>query len=184
MSKKGKDIFAALPDFDAPNFDDNIDQAEIIDIDTDDLDKQAQEVAKAMVSNFSKLYYDDDFMESQPNLKKRIDVELESLRLLIKMRKGDEITHDLLLRSIGRQSTNERLYKCLATIQKSMMDIQTKMDETLKRLNDMLKNVQLEMNFTPKNEEEKKQETDDTSVCRGSKEYIEKLKNRMNDTIS
>lgn len=176
MSKKSKDIFAGLPDFDLPDINENVDQAEVIDIDTEQYDIEAKATAATMIKNFSKLYYDDDFMESQPNLKKRIDVELESLRLLIKMRKCSETTHDLLVRAIGQQSTNASLYKCLSSTQKSLMDIQTKMDETLKHLGDMLKNIQLEFNFAKEQAEGQPKTEDMSNVSRGSKEYIEKLR--------
>jgi hypothetical protein len=116
-------------------------------------------------------------MRRNPRLKERLDIELESLRVLIKMRKSDEITHDLCLRSIGLNTNNASLYKSLTSIQSSMLSIQKQMDETIKNINALLKNVQLELNFDAKNEEEITQISPQTNqnTTRGTKSFIEMM---------
>lgn len=170
--------------FDDVNLGENIDQAEVITIDTDDLDNQARLVAEDLVTNFKKYYYDDEFINSQPTLKKNLELELENLRMLIKMKKSDEIMQDLLVRACGQQSTNASLYKSLTTIQQSIRDIQKDITETIKRLNGMLKNVQLELNFKEEQNQpsgEVSTENDnDVTVSRGTKSFIEQLRQAQN----
>ena len=60
---------------------------EVVNIDIESIEDHSIMDAKAMVENLSKFYYDEEFMKANPSLKKRIDSELESLRILIKMRR-------------------------------------------------------------------------------------------------
>lgn len=151
--------------------------------------QEIEEVAKIesldMCKNLREVYFDEKFMSENPLLKKRLDVELESLRVLIKMRKSDEIAHDLCLRSIGTNSNNASLYAALARIQTSMLNIQKQMDETVKNINSLLKNVQLELNFDkPQNEEQPSGSqlvASDPSVTRGSKKFIEQMNAELRD---
>ena len=89
MNKKDK--FGGL--FDDPyNMDDIIDAEEIVDIDLDGINEESHKDAIELISNIEKYYYNDEFMQNNPKLKKRIDTELESMRVLLKMRKADEVT--------------------------------------------------------------------------------------------
>ena len=95
--------------FDDVNLEGIVDAEEIVNIDIDGIDDNSIIDAKAMVENLSKFYYDEEFMRANPSLKKRIDSELESLRILIKMRRSDETTHDILLGAIAKNSSNASL---------------------------------------------------------------------------
>ena len=163
---KNKDIEQQLFDVD------NISEA-IIDIDMDAIDDASLIAAKDMVDNLSQFYYDDEFLEKNPNFKKRIDAELESLRVLIKMRKADEEAHDALINAIVLNSNNASLYRSLTEIQKTIISITTKMDEIVLSLNNMMKGYQLELNFDNDNEEEQ----NPTNTHRGTKEFIKQMIN-------
>ena len=104
-----------------------IDSEQILDIDMNKIDEDAAKDAADLVINLSKFYYDDKFMAANPTFKKRVDTDLESLRVLIKMRKSDEIAHDNLLKAIANNSSNESLYRSLTEIQKTIISITTKM---------------------------------------------------------
>lgn len=151
------------------------------DINICDIEEEAKNASFAVCKNLREVYFDEDFMRRNPRLKERLDVELESLRVLIKMRKSDEITHDLCLRSIGLNANNASLYKALTSIQSSMLSIQKQMDDTIKNINSLLKNVQLELNFDNKNDEPQSQDVSQNNhnITRGTKSFIE----MMNKTI-
>jgi hypothetical protein len=128
------------------------------------------------------VYFDEEFMKNNPRFKERLDVELESLRVLVKMRKSDEIAHDLCLRSIGMNTNNASLYKALSGIQSSMLSIQRQMDDTVKNINNLLKNVQLELNFdnNQQNNTQGQQEIPlDSNTTRGSKKFIEMMNQEL-----
>lgn len=160
------------------------------DININEIEDVAKIAAFAMCKNLREVYFDEDFMTRNPRLRERLDVELESLRVLIKMRKSDEIAHDLCLRSIGLNTNNASLYKSLSSIQTSMLSIQKQMDETVKNINSLLKNVQLELNFD--SQESASQQNNNientTDATRGSKKFIEQMKKELekdkNSTIN
>lgn len=152
------------------------------DINIEDIEEQAKTASFALCRNLREVYFDEEFMKKNPRFKERLDVELESLRVLVKMRKSDEIAHDLCLRSIGMNTNNASLYKALSGIQSSMLSIQRQMDDTVKNINNLLKNVQLELNFdnNQQNNTQCQQEIPlDSNTTRGSKKFIEMMNQEL-----
>lgn len=152
------------------------------DINIADIEQEAKNASFALCRNLREVYFDEDFMKNNPRFKERLDVELESLRVLVKMRKSDEIAHDLCLRSIGMNTNNASLYKALSGIQSSMLSIQRQMDDTVKNINNLLKNVQLELNFdnNQQNNTQGQQEIPlDSNTTRGSKKFIEMMNQEL-----
>lgn len=162
--------------FEETSLDGVIDGMELVDIDMEGIDKESLDDAMALVDNLSKLYCNEEFMKNNPNFKKRVDAELESLRVLIKMRKTDEVAHDLIIKAIAGNSGNASLYKSLAEIQKTILSITTKMGDIITGLNNLLKGYQLEMNFEEQEQPETEQEQPKLkNAYRGSKEFIERM---------
>lgn len=152
------------------------------DINISDIEEEAKSASFALCKNLREVYFDEEFMKNNPRFKERLDVELESLRVLVKMRKSDEIAHDLCLRSIGMNTNNASLYKALSGIQSSMLSIQRQMDDTVKNINNLLKNVQLEFNFdnNQQNNTQSQQEIPlDSNTTRGSKKFIEMMNQEL-----
>ena len=152
------------------------------DINIIEIEEQAKSASFALCRNLREVYFDEEFMKNNPRFKERLDVELESLRVLVKMRKSDEIAHDLCLRSIGMNTNNASLYKALSGIQSSMLSIQRQMDDTVKNINNLLKNVQLELNFdnNQQNNTQGQQEIPlDSNTTRGSKKFIEMMNQEL-----
>jgi hypothetical protein len=150
-------------------------------INIDNIEEQAKQDSLDMCKNLREIYFDEKFMNDNPLFKKRLDVELESLRVLIKMRKSDEIAHDLCLKSIGGNSNNASLYAALARIQSSMLSIQKQMDDTVKNINMLLKNVQLELSFDKETGEPDSSPVvgSDPNVTRGSKRFIQQMNEEL-----
>ena len=74
------------------------------------------------------------------------------------------------------------MYKALTGIQKSMLNIQIQMDTTVRNINSLLKNVQLEFNFENNKQEESQQEVPlDTNTTRGSKRFIEQMREELEE---
>lgn len=150
----------------------DIDGENLITIDLSDIDDSSIKDAKDMVNNLSQFYYDEEFIKNHPTIKKRIDSELESMRVLIKMRKADERAHDAILQAISTNNNNASLYRALTEIQKTIISITTKMGEIVTSLNNMMKGFQLEMNFDKNNDEEIEA---NQNTHRGSKEFIKSM---------
>lgn len=158
-----------------------VDSEPIVDFDLDGIDAESSQDATDLVQNLSKFYYNEEFMAANPTFKKRVDADLESLRILIKMRKADEVAHDNLLRAIAGNSSNASLYRSLTEMQKTIISITTKMGEIVTGLNNLMKGFQLEINF----QEESIPDTDTISssqdTYRGSKEFINKMNEECQD---
>lgn len=150
----------------------DIDSENLITIDISDIDDSSMKDARDMINNLSQFYYDEEFIRAHPNIKKRIDSELESMRVLIKMRKADERAHDAILQAISTNNNNASLYRALTEIQKTIISITTKMGEIVAGLNNMMKGFQLEMTFD-KNTEEEIEASQNTH--RGSKDFIKSM---------
>lgn len=148
---------------------------EVVEIPIEEIEDAAHKLAISLVDNLSVFYYNETFLKENPLFKKQVDKDIDSLRILLKMRKSDEVTHDILVKSIGQNPGNASLYRSLSEVQKTMLSIQTKIDDTIKSLNTFMKGYQMEINFSSKNEESE-DHVELNSVSKGSKSFIESLK--------
>ena len=180
---------------------DIIDGLEVVNIDIDAINNEADGKAKTLIEDLAKFYYDEEFLKSNPNFRRRVDNDMESLRMLLKMRAADEVTHDILIKAIAANSGNASLYGSLTRIQDAMLKITTKIEAIVTNLTNMIKGYQLEINWRLEQEtdiESIEEDDDDTEVVpmhtRGSKEFIQQMsklegiqrshENEREDTIS
>ena len=160
---------------------DNLDAVEIVSFDLESVESEAVDEAVTLVDNLAKFYYDEDFMRSHPSFKKRVDSDLESLRVVLKLRKADERVQDQLIKSIASNPNNASLYKALADIQKVIISLTTKMNEIVTGLNNLMRGYQQELNFdAPGTDSEQTNTGENTEmVMRGAKDFIREMKNNM-----
>lgn len=154
-------------------FQDDLIEDSLTIINVDEINNDATIVAQQMIDNLSQFYYDEEFMKAHPQIRKRINDELETMRILLKMRKADEEAHDALIKAISANNNNASLYKALTNIQNSILSITTKMSEIVDRLNNMMKGFQLELQF--EKSEEGDDEELDKNIHRGTKEFIKQM---------
>lgn len=163
-----QDIFASSKDI--------IDGLEVVNIDIDAISEDAGKKAKLLIEDLANFYYDEEFLKSNPNFRKRVENDIESLRMLLKMRDADEVTHDILIKAIAANSGNASLYRSLTQVQTTILQITTKIETIVNNLTTMIKGYQLELNF--KNEQESINESEEINTSgpdRGSKAFIEKM---------
>lgn len=174
-----------IPDIDIFKENDIIDGLEVVNIDIDEISKTADTKAKILIEDLAKFYYDEEFLKSNPNFRKRVDNDIESLRMLLKMRSADEVTHDVLIKAISANSGNASLYKALTTVQTTILQITTKIETIVNNLTSMIKGYQLELNFKAEQQlanssEDNDNEEEVLNTHRGSKSFIEQM-NRLED---
>lgn len=163
--------------------DDNvIDGLEVVNIPIEDISTEAEGKAKSLIEDLAKFYYDDEFLKANPNFRKRVDNDMESLRMLLKMRAADEVTHDVLIKAIAANSSNASLYRSLTTVQTTILQITTKIENIVNNLTTMIKGYQLELNFKYENEIANNESNDNPETIedsptthRGSKAFIEQM---------
>jgi hypothetical protein len=162
--------------------DGTIDGLEIVNIPIEDISKTAEDKAQSLIEDLTEFYYDPEFLKKNPNFKKRVDNDLESLRMLLKMRAADEVTHDVIIKAIAANSSNASLYASLTKIQTAILQITTKIETIVNNLTTMIKGYQMEINF--KMEQETLTNDDDNdkidleSQHKGSKSFIEMMNKR------
>ena len=157
---------------------DIIDGLDVVNIDIEEIGKTADVKAKLLIEDLAKFYYDEEFLKSNPNFRKRVDNDIESLRMLLKMRSADEVTHDVLIKAISANSGNASLYKALTTVQTTILQITTKIETIVNNLTSMIKGYQLELNFKAEQQAMQTDTDDEETVSnthRGSKSFIEQM---------
>ena len=172
-------------EFDPSDLIDNED--EIVNIDTETIDNTSLKEAQDLIENLKDIYTDPEFMKANPKFSTRLKAEIEDLRILIKIRKSDEVAHDVLLCAIGKNSSNASLYRSLSDIQKTILSTTSELSSKIKDINSMLKGLQLELNFKqeqaelnqPKGDENTEQL--DQNVFRGSKDFIKAMRGEMDE---
>ena len=165
--------------------DDNIiDGLDIVNIDIEGIGTDAETKAKTLFEDLTAFYYDPEFLKANPNFRRRVDNDIESLRLLLKMRAADEVTHDVLIKAIAANSGNASLYRSLAQVQTTILQVTTKIETIINNLTTMLKGYQTELNFKQEQEmessENESNSIDSSTVHRGSKSFIEQM-NRIEE---
>lgn len=176
--------------------DDNIiDGIDIVNIDIEGISNDAESKAKTLFEDLTAFYYDPEFLKANPNFKKRVDNDIESLRMLLKMRAADEVTHDVLLKAIAANSGNASLYRSLTQVQTTILQITTKIETIINNLTTLIKGYQLELNFKLEQEQQMLDDNEDNeidenideqTIHRGSKSFIEqmnKLEQQNENTI-
>ena len=165
-------------------------EEEIVNIDTDRIDNDSLREAIDLVENLKDIYTDPDFMKNNPKFATRLKTEVENLRILLKMRKSDEVAHDILLSAIGKNCSNASLYRSLSDIQKTILSTTADLSAKIKDINSMLKSIQLELNFKQQESEEiVNEETgeiittpdQEQTTFRGSKDFIKQMKRELNE---
>ena len=155
-----------------------IDGIDVVNIDIEGIGEEAQSKAKTLFEDLTQFYYDEEFLKSNPNFRKRVDNDVESLRMLLKMRAADEVTHDVLIKAIAANSGNASLYQSLTKVQSTILQITTKIESIVNNLTTMIKSYQMELNFKAELEQVSEEEMtpDDCQTAhRGSKSFIEQM---------
>lgn len=174
------------------NDNDVIDGIDIVNIDIDAIGDEAEGKAKRLIEDLAKFYYDEDFLKANPNFRKRVDNDMESLRMLLKMRAADEVTHDVLINAIAANSSNASLYRALTNVQTTILQITTKIETIVNNLTTMIKGYQLELNFKMEQEQMMNTNDDDSEMTiedvstqhRGSKSFIEQMNRIESEQIT
>ena len=156
------------------------DLEDVYNIDIDVIGKDANILATSNIQNLLRLYNNKEFTDEHPDFKRRIDTEIESLRMLYKMKHINEEVHDHLVNSIAKHPGNASLYMALDRMQGKMLSIDKQIREQIADFNKIITGYQMELNFARDNDLDKggnTSELEDGSVMsRGNKSFIEQMR--------
>lgn len=156
--------------FDIPN----------INIDIDSISEESKIESQLMLGNI----LDSAYINSNPTLKRRMTIEVENLRQLLKMRKTAEETHDALITQISANNVNTALYKALEGTQKNLMSLITKTNEVIATINQLYTAHQTKIEFDGESENiggvnnDSDKEGAGNGIFRGSKDFIRSMNNK------
>lgn len=157
---------------------DQLPEEDLFEIDIAAIDSDSEQEAQEIIEIVTDLYQNEDFKKKYPQAQRRIKMELETLRGLIKMRKVDEEAMNALLEAICVNKSNGSLYRSMAEIQKTSIALSNKIHDTVDRLNEVCKGFRLDPPDPDDNPLEDTSDDDDEDVmkpCRGSKAFIEQM---------
>lgn len=163
-----------------PDIESLIDSEDIVNIDTDNIDKLSLSEAEGLIDNLRDIYTNPDFMKNNPKFITRLKAEIEDLRILLKVRKSDETVHDIILGSIGKNPNNASMFRALTDVQKTILSTTTDISTKIKDINAMLKNIQLEINFEQNNDDEFENGPQGTTF-RGTRDFVKQMKNEIEE---
>lgn len=150
---------------------DQLPEEDLFDIDIEAINIDSEKEANSMIQIVTNLYQDEGFKKKHPQAQRRIEMELETLRGLIKMRKVDEEAQDAIIEAISANKSNGSLYRSLSDIQKTSIALSNKIHDTIDRLSTICKDFQHELPI----EEEIQDNKPVTGATRGTKAFIEEM---------
>lgn len=157
------------------------DGADAVFIDMERIDAEAENDSTTLCNNLEKIYGNREFMDAHPDYKKRLDIEIENLRVLIKMKMSDESVHDIAVKAIAANPSNASMYQSLIKVQSSLLDIQKRTDDVVKNINTLLKGYQTELNFDEFEDPTREPENNGGSVVRGTRAFIQEMNKGTNN---
>lgn len=148
-------------------------------IDLDEVNKEAQNMARLITERLSGYYFDEDVIKSHPYIPTKIMTEMNNIRRLLKMLSINEKAQDALIQSITINAGKGSLYMSLTSLQNSMLNIQKQLNDMTAAIEEIFRSMQeeSEKNFA---EKEKEADTDGSMIVRGSREFIKELSARLN----
>ena len=153
------------------------DTEEIIDIPLDNINEESRNDSMSIIHYLIDEKYSKEFLNEHSDLKKNVELEKDALRNLLKLKKSNEVIHDVLLKSIGKKSDNASLYMALTRMQATQLSIQKQIDEKIEEMKKLLKNYQNELNFEMERVDEQEQSDNNVTVVRGTRDFIKQMKN-------
>ena len=148
-------------------------------IDLDEVNKEAQNMARLITERLSGYYFDEDVIKSHPYIPTKIMTEMNNIRRLLKMLSINEKAQDALIQSITINAGKGSLYMSLTSLQNSMLNIQKQLNDMTAAIEEIFRNMQeeSEKNFA---EKDKESDSDGSMIVRGSREFIKELSARLN----
>lgn len=168
---------------DAPKLDDDGSDlgVPVLNVDLDEVNKEAQRQAKIIAERLSNYFFDQKYIEEHPYIPAKIATEMDNIRRLLKMLAVNEKAQDTLILTITSVGLGKgTLYSSLTSLQNSMLNIQSQLNNLTSSLEDIFREMQdnCEKTFA---EKDKENSEDGSMIVRGSREFIKNIDKFIND---
>ena len=152
-----------------------------LNIDLNDVDSITQKRAKTIVQRLSDYYFDEKYVKAHPYIPNKIAQEMDNIRRLLKMLVVNEKAQDTLITSITINAGKGTLYGSLTSLQNSMIQMQSQLNQLTANLENIFKEMQenCEKTFEEKDKDEIANEDGSLSI-KGSRDFIKTIDNMIN----
>jgi len=156
-------------------------QTPLLVINLEEVDKKTNERAKKIVERLSDYYFDKRYVEQHPYIPNKIAQEVDNIRRLLKMLAVNEKAQDTLITSITINAGKGTLYGSLTSLQNSMLQMQSQLNQLTANLENIFKEMQAncEETFEEKQKDDIENE-DGSKVVMGSRDFIKQIDAMIN----
>lgn len=172
------DLFVSseLPDIGGDN-DDSL-AMPILTIDLDEIDEKTEQRATTIAQKLSAYYFDQKYVDKHPYIGNKIEQEIDNIRRLLKMLAVNEKAQDTLIMSITSQIGKGTLYTSLTSLQNSMLNMQSQLNQLTANLENIFREMQENCEQTFEQKDKEADENGDM-VVRGSRDFIKEMTERI-----
>lgn len=175
------DLFndTGAPETDNP--DDVIDSS-LLTIDLDEVNNEAKKMASLITERLSNYYFDETYIKNHPYIPTKIMTALDNVRRLLKMLSINESAQDALIKNISYNAGKGSLYSSLTSLQNSMLNIQSQLNDLTSSLENIFREMQAECDKTF--QEKDHEEDGGLQAIRGSRDFIKQIQERLYGNIT
>ena len=150
----------------------------ILTIDLDEIDEKTEQRATTIAQKLSAYYFDQKYVDKHPYIGNKIEQEIDNIRRLLKMLAVNEKAQDTLIMSITSQIGKGTLYTSLTSLQNSMLNMQSQLNQLTANLENIFREMQenCEQTFEQK---DKEQDENGDMIVRGSRDFIKEMTERI-----
>ena len=168
-----EDIFLRSNEPSLDNIGDVLDMP-VLHIDMDEISGEAKRQAELITTKLSNYFLDVKYIEKHPYIAPKIAQSMDSIRRLIKMLSINEKAQDALILSITTNAGKGTLFSSLTSLQSTMLQIQTQLNNLISGLEQIF--MEMQANCEQTFEEKDKEIAEDGSVASvGTRSFIEQV---------
>lgn len=175
------DLFNDTGALETDNPDDVIDSS-LLTIDLDEVNNEAKKMASLITERLSNYYFDETYIKNHPYIPTKIMTALDNVRRLLKMLSINESAQDALIKNISYNAGKGSLYSSLTSLQNSMLNIQSQLNDLTSSLENIFREMQAECDKTF--QEKDHEEDGGLQAIRGSRDFIKQIQERLYGNIT
>lgn len=175
------DLFNDTGALETDNPDDVIDSS-LLTIDLDEVNNEAKKMASLITERLSNYYFDETYIKNHPYIPTKIMTALDNVRRLLKMLSINESAQDALIKNISYNAGKGSLYSSLTSLQNSMLNIQSQLNDLTSSLENIFREMQAECDKTF--QEKDHEENGGMQAIRGSRDFIKQIQERLYGNIT
>lgn len=175
------DLFNDTGALETDNPDDVIDSS-LLTIDLDEVNNEAKKMASLITERLSNYYFDETYIKNHPYIPTKIMTALDNVRRLLKMLSINESAQDALIKNISYNAGKGSLYSSLTSLQNSMLNIQSQLNDLTSSLENIFREMQAECDKTF--QEKDHEEDGGMQAIRGSRDFIKQIQERLYGNIT